>query len=429
MQTLLFNHDDVQKLLPMKECVALMETTFQLLAQNRFTQPLRQVVKLPNNSNCCKSKAGSNSSATLDDNKVSISASSAQQACKAASSATTSAAAQATNVLANMPAHVVLPNATPPRSYMSSKIITVFPQNRSRGLESHQGVVMLFNGCNGQILSITDAAEITALRTAAVSAVAMKHLLLVPASAATKLASLKIAVLGAGMQALQHTHAIIAVLQSQKQLLQGSTSVEFKFWNRTKRHADELASDLAAETATAPNALKITFSAVETVSEAVHDADVIVTATSSTTPVLRLADGVKQGAIILAVGNCSPLGRELDADLVLKSKIVVDKMESAVAEAGDIIIAANSVKKSVQSMVTCELAQLVSLSTADNAGVAAARKTLALNEKDIVIFKSLGLAAEDLMSAIYIYEKEVKNLASAQQHHGSFCFTPIASHL
>jgi ornithine cyclodeaminase len=241
------------------------------------------------------------------------------------------------------------------------KTVVVVPDNPSRGLDPHQGTVSLFDGVTGQTLAVMNASPITAIRTAACSAVATELLAREGAS--------EVAIVGAGHQAPPHVEAMRLALPAAR--------------IRVASRSPQSARALAAETGT---------EAAETVEEAVRGADVICTVTNSAEPVLR-REWLRPGVHVNAVGACFPNARELDAATVAASSFFVDRRESAENEAGDLLLA---VEEGVvaRDHVKGEIGELL---TGQRPGRA--------SPDEITVFESLGLAIEDLYAAEYVVRR------------------------
>jgi len=263
--------------------------------------------------------------------------------------------------LGMMPAYVHDLNA------MGLKVLTIFPGNHGTPYDSHQGAVLLFEAKHGCLLAIMDATAITAIRTAAVSGVATQWL-------ARKDAH-DLAILGAGTQARTHLEAML--------LARKITRV--RIWSRNTEHARQFAERESRQHG-------IIVEPMETAREAVVEADIICTTTAANEPVV-LGDWIKAGTHINAVGACVPTARELDTAAMLKSRLFVDRRESALNEAGDFIIPKNEGALG-EDHIRGELGEIL-------LGQVQGR-TLA---EEITLFKSLGLAIEDLASAHHIYTK------------------------
>jgi ornithine cyclodeaminase/alanine dehydrogenase-like protein (mu-crystallin family) len=241
------------------------------------------------------------------------------------------------------------------------KAICLMPGNPARGLDTHQGLVTLFDGENGVPTAILDASAITAVRTAAVTAVATS--LLARQDART------LAILGAGTQARAHLQALASVRDFE----------QVRVYAPTEAHARALAGQVSlarGELSVAPSA-----------QEALRDADVVVTVTSSREPVLRHA-WLKPGAHVNAVGASSPQARELDTATVAASALFCDSRESLRNEAGEFRLAVLEGLITGEEHVRAELGEVL-------AGTAPGRR----DAGELTVFRSLGLAIEDLAAA------------------------------
>lgn len=251
-----------------------------------------------------------------------------------------------------------------------AKLISVFPHNHVSGNPSHQGAVALFDTQTGTLLAVVDGRAITAVRTAAVSAVATRAL--------AREDSAVLAILGTGEQAASHLEANLQVRPIR----------QVRVWSRTPGNARRFIEEQAAVLQ------GVEASAADSVRQAVVNADIICTVTASTEPVLR-GEWVRAGTHINAVGACRAPDRELDSALVAASRLFVDRMESARNEAGDYLI---PLQEGVipDTHIVGELGELLEgriEGRTDNGG--------------ITLFKSLGLAIEDLAAAHYIYNQAV----------------------
>jgi ornithine cyclodeaminase len=258
------------------------------------------------------------------------------------------------------------------------KAICIFPGNSARGKDSHQGAVLLFSAESGELLAVINALAVTALRTAAVSGVATRALAHEDAC--------DLAVIGAGVQARVHVEAMSHVRHIRRCRV-ASRSVESAL-----KLADELRGNYTFKV-----------EAVETVEAALRGADLIVTATNSTEALVRRA-WVSAGAHVNAVGSCTPHTRELDAATVAASSLFVDSVESAVNEAGDYL---RAVRDGVvgPGHIRAELGEVLN-------GTKPGRTSV----DEITLFKSLGLAIEDLAVAEYLYRKCQETGAGTSVH-------------
>jgi thiomorpholine-carboxylate dehydrogenase len=228
------------------------------------------------------------------------------------------------------------------------KIVTFYPPNAGRGLPTHMAMIFLADPQTGTPLAVMDGRLITEMRTAAVSAAATKLLARPDARV--------LAILGSGVQARSHVEALQLVRQFQ----------EIRVWSPTKAHADRFAKETGAKAMPAE--------------EAVRGADVVVTATSSRTPVLH-GEWLKPGCHVNAVGACRHDWRELD-DEAMTNKIFVDSREAAMKESGDVILAGAKIYAELGEAFSGKIPQRANETT---------------------IFKSLGLAVEDVAAALLVY--------------------------
>jgi ornithine cyclodeaminase len=245
------------------------------------------------------------------------------------------------------------------------KALCITPGNPAAGLDTHQGVVLLSDGRTGEPLAILSASAVTEIRTAAVSVIATE--LLARPGAAT------LAVIGAGVQARAHMLA----------LDQARPITEIRVASRDAESADRLAASMRGQT-------NASVRACSSVREAVAGADIIVTATSSATPVLH-CDWIARGTHINAVGACLPQVRELDTATVAAAILFADRRDSLLAESGDYRLAAADGAVGPER-IRGELGEVL-------LGTAPGR----LTPGEITIFESLGLAVEDLAAAALAY--------------------------
>lgn len=263
-----------------------------------------------------------------------------------------------------MPAYLASPKT------IGAKVVTVYPGNHGTALDSHQGAVLLFDADTGSLAALLDATAITTIRTAAVSAVATRMLARENASS--------LAIIGAGVQARAHIEAICAV----------RPITSLRVWSRNGEHARRLA-DIAGEN------LHLDASVATTGRDAVRDADVVCTVTSATEPVL-CGDWLSPGAHVNAVGACTPNARELDSAVVVNSRLYVDRRESALKEPGDILVPLHDGEIGPEHVVA-ELGELL-------IGRGVGRR----DDREITLFKSLGLAIEDLAAASHVYAQATR---------------------
>jgi alanine dehydrogenase len=249
---------------------------------------------------------------------------------------------------------------------LGAKLVSVFPENAKHGLETHQALIALFDASTGQPLALLDGRVITEIRTAAVSALATK--VLAPPNARIA------AILGTGVQARAHARALSDVMPLE----------ELRVWGRNRLHAETFCKALRAD--------GLPVRAVDSAQEACEGAAVICTVTASGEPVVP--SGIISGGVhINAVGACTPHKREIPADLMALAFIVVDSIEGALHEAGDIVMAIADGALPAHPRLTL-LADIV-------AGHAIGRST----PDEITLFESLGVAIEDVACAALVYER------------------------
>jgi ornithine cyclodeaminase/alanine dehydrogenase-like protein (mu-crystallin family) len=261
----------------------------------------------------------------------------------------------------------LMPAYSPEDGY-GLKALVITPGNPAIGKDAHQGGVLLFDAGTGEPLALVNASAVTEIRTAAVSAVAT-DLLARPGAA-------ELAIIGTGVQGRAHAHAIAATRPLTGVRLAGRDPA------RTRAVAAELSAQLS-----------VPVSCSDAVSEAVAGADIVVTATSSREPVLR-REWLAAGTHVNAVGACLPGDREIDTATMAEAAIFADRRESVSHEAGDFLLAQG---EGVINPVRAELGELLT-------GTAPGR----VGDDEITVFESLGLAAEDLAAASYLYGKATR---------------------
>ena len=245
----------------------------------------------------------------------------------------------------------MMPALTP--EGLGQKIVTFYPPNAKTNLPTHMATILLNDPQTGAPLAVMDGRLITEMRTAAVSAAATKLL----AQPNAKI----LAILGSGVQARSHAEALRLVRQFE----------EIRVWSPNKSHAEQFAKEIGAKAMSAE--------------AAVRDADVVVTATSSRMSILRGA-WLRPGCHVNAVGACRPDWRELDDD-AMRNVIFVDSREAALKESGDVILPG--------AKIYAEL------------GEAFAGK-INSRANQITIFKSLGMAVEDIAAALLVYQSAAR---------------------
>ncbi len=264
-------------------------------------------------------------------------------------------------LLGLMPAYLGAPKS------LGLKVISYLPANHGTERDSHQGAVLLFDTSTGVLLAVIDASSITAIRTAAVSGLATRVLAREDAG--------DLAILGSGVQAESHLEAMAAVRRLKR----------VRVWSP---HLD--ASRRFAE-ANSGNA-GVAIEPIATAQEAVEGADIICTTTASPIPIL-LGEWIAPGAHINAVGACFAANRELDTAAVVRSRVIVDRRESALAEAGDLLIPMKE-GAITESHIVGELGNVL-------LGRVEGRRS----KDEVTLFKSLGIAIEDLAAAHTIHAR------------------------
>lgn len=311
---LVLSHDDVIAALPPAECAAAMAEVLAARARGETHMPLRSIMAPP----------------------------------------------EADGLMGLMPAWRAARDGRP--AVFSLKAICLMPGNPTRGLDAHQGVVMLFDGETGVPHAVLDASAITEVRTAAVTSVATDALARDDAKV--------LAILGAGVQARSHLVA----------LLEARPFEAVRIYAPTAAHARSVATAATdgtrAEIAVAPSA-----------EEAIRGADVVVTATNSREPVLRLG-WLEPGTHLNAIGASTPSARELDADTVAACALIPDSRDSLEAEAGEYQLAVRDGLIDPRTHVRAELGEVLD-------GTRPGR----LDNREITLFRSLGIAVEDLAAA------------------------------
>ncbi len=309
MSLLVLSDADVRELLDMESCVSAMEAALAALARDELSMPLRFVVRPPGEA-----------------------------------------------LLGLMPAH-----RAGPAPLFSLKEIVVAPANGARGLDPHQGAVLLHDGDTGVLQAVLNASAITEIRTAAVSAGATKLL--------ARPGARRVAILGAGVQARSHAHAMRTVVHDP----------ELRIWSRTPAHAEALALESHAVVCVS-------------IEEALDGADVVCTCTASREPIVRRA-WLAPGTHVNAVGSSVPSARELESDVVAEAALFVDRRESTLNESGDYLRAVEEAGIGPDH-IRAELGELL-VGTHPGRGGA----------DELTVFKSLGLAVEDLAAASLCVER------------------------
>ncbi len=319
LETLLISGAEVRALLPMNECITVMDGALRGVTDGSSVLPLRTVMRLDGTP----------------------------------------------NAFAAMPAVV----GKGVGASLGAKIITVFPGNDATPYDSHIGVVLLFDAEHGKLLAIADASTITAIRTSAVSGLATRLLARDDAD--------ELAILGAGVLSLPHIDAVRCVRNIKR----------VRVWSRSGTRASELATRARRQ-------FDVEVIVADSARAAVDGADVVCTITAARTPVLEGA-WLAPGTHVNAVGASISTARELDTAAVVKSRLFVDRRESTLAEAGDFLVP-RSEGAVTDAHILGELGDLL-------AGTVKGR----INRDDVTLFKSLGLAVEDVASLRHIHTKAV----------------------
>ena len=259
----------------------------------------------------------------------------------------------------------VMPAYIPGTPALGTKLVTVFGSNAVLGLPTHLALIVLLDPHTGALRALMDGRYITEARTAAVSAVSVDHLAREDART--------LAIIGSGVQARSHLEAISRV----------RSLTDVRVWSRSLAHREAFVRDMQP-----PVAARI--AAASSAVAAVHGADIIVLATASKEPVVQ-RDWVADGAHICAVGACRPTEREMDAALVARADLFVDSREGALKESGDVVLAIKDGAITAEH-IRAEIGNVV-------AGRAPGRESPAR----VTIFKSLGMAVEDVAAAHLAY--------------------------
>jgi ornithine cyclodeaminase len=322
MDLRILSRADVERLLPMDACIDLMARALEATARGGAVLPLRSMVGVPDGR----------------------------------------------GMIGVMPGYL-----DEPRGF-GLKVVSIFPGNHGLGnhgtaLDSHQGVVLLFDPEVGSPLAVIDASSVTAIRTAAVSGVATRALAREDAA--------DLAILGAGVQAATH----LAAMMNVRPIAAGRVRVWSRDPGRARRFAEVEGRrhGLAIEVAASARA-------------AVEGASVVCTTTAAREPILEGA-WLAPGTHINAVGACFASARELDTAAVARARLVVDRRESALAEAGDFLIAKREGAIG-DDHIAGELGEVL-------LGRVAGRRS----PDEVTLFESLGIAVEDLAAARYLLDR------------------------
>jgi ornithine cyclodeaminase len=270
---------------------------------------------------------------------------------------------QRAGILGMMPAYMETPDA------LGVKVITVFNGNHGTEYDSHQGVVLLFEADHGSVVAVIDASSVTAIRTAAVSGVATRLLARSDAH--------DLCILGSGVQARTHLEAMRIARQISRVRVWSRNTVASRAFARTESERQEIVVE-----------------AMDSAKDAADGADIICTVTSAREPILN-GEWIAPGAHINAVGSSTPTARELDTHAVARAHLYVDRRESTFNEAGDFLIPKNEGVIGDEH-IRAELGEVL-------LGTQRGRES----PSEITLFKSLGLAVEDVAAAHHIYAQAV----------------------
>lgn len=325
MQIVILNYEEILALLSMEKCIDLMSEVLAALARDEAHNPLRFVVHPPNTG----------------------------------------------HFLGLMPAYRGGDNPA-----YALKEVCIFPDNPTRGLDAHQGSVLLHSAETGELMAVMNGSAITEVRTAAVSALATKLLAREDAK--------QVAIVGTGVQARSHLHAMAALGRFE----------HVRVCSARPGRAEAFAKELAAK-------LPFTIEPVDDVQSAVESADVINTTTNAREPIVR-REWIRPGTHINAVGSSIASTRELDTDTMAAASLFVDRRESTLNESGDYLFAAKEGAIGPDH-IRAELGELL-------IGKHRGRSST----EELTVFKSLGIAVEDLASAQFLYQRALEQKVGAR---------------
>ena len=309
----LLNGQDVRALLPMGPCIDLMRKAMLLVAQNKTLQPIRSSLRHPSGQ----------------------------------------------GLLSMMPGYTADPN------WLGIKVVSVFPGNFGTQRGSHQGMILLFDPDHGAPVAILDGRTITAVRTAAATAVATDTLARRDVST--------LAILGYGEQALSHLQALSLVRSFERILVWG------RDYAKATQFCLETSKTLSAAVVPIDSALA-----------AIEQADVICTTTAAAEPIVP-GKSLRPGQHLNVVGSSIPTTAEVDVEAVRRSRFFVDFKESALALAGEFRRAREAGLVDDDHILACV------------GEVLAGQKVGRTSDQDITLFKSLGMVCEDLVAADFVF--------------------------
>jgi ornithine cyclodeaminase/alanine dehydrogenase-like protein (mu-crystallin family) len=337
-ETLVLSADDVRRVLPVHECIEVMREAFVALAEGRATVPVRTALTVSDR----------------DDR------------------------------LLLMPAVMQRAGGESADAWFGAKVLSVVPGNGAKGRDSHQGVIVLFEGEYGSVVAMVEAGAVTAIRTAAVSAVATQALARADACC--------LALIGSGVQAASHLAAMAAIRPLR----------EVRVWSPDRERCAAFVQRATDEFGVnKETGQRIAISAAARARDAVAEADIICVVSGATTPVIE-SSWIRAGTHINAVGAHRPRERELDSATIQRARVFVDHLPSAMEEAGDILIplGENAIDRAHV------LGDLTSLVTNRVPG--------RMEPNDVTIFKSVGLAIEDIAAATHAYRRALASSAGAR---------------
>lgn len=255
----------------------------------------------------------------------------------------------------------------------TNKIVSVYPRNIEKALPTIHALIVAVDASNGVPLGLIEAGYLTALRTGAVSGVATKYL--------SRMDARVLAIIGCGFQARTQAMGVKEVRKIEK----------IYAYDIVRERAEKFGEEMSKK-------LRLEIEVVGTAREAVERADIICTATTSDTPVIR-REWLKGGVHINAIGAYTPNMREIDTETIIDAKVVVDMREAALSEAGDIIIPIREGKYSGEK-IYAELGEIVS-----------SAKPGRTSDEEITVFKSVGLALQDNAATYALLQKYVRGLS------------------
>lgn len=308
----------VETHLTMRECISAMRGAMQSVSRGETTLPIRQYMPIPNTQ----------------------------------------------GKMALMPGTITAPDV------YGIKLVCKYVRDADSPYGTHVGMVLVFDSETGLPLAMVEGSSLTAIRTAAASALATDVL------ANPECETL--AILGCGEQARRHVHAMLAVRSPRNILV----------WGRNSSRAKTFANEVGAETG-------VSISQVESAEDAVTRADLICTTTSSKSPILHGA-WVKPGTHVNLVGAAIASSREVDDELVVRSRFFTDYRPAAMAAAGELL---NAIESGLvtKAHIIGEIGEVIDQSVEGR-----------ISAQDVTVYKSLGVAAQDLAAAYWLYEKSLR---------------------